>query len=240
MIFGANVAVIIPCLDEEEAISPLIAEIRAQGLTNIIVVDGGSRDATVARAKSAGAIVVTQPMRGYGRACASGIAAATSEADYFLFLDGDGSDNPHYIPNILEPLLNGQADFVMGSRLRGVREAGSLNIQQIVAGRLAGWLIRALYGARFTDMSPFRALSRATLSRISMQDMSFGWNLEMQMRVAALKLNTLEVAVGCRKRRGGLSKVSGNFKAGLKAAMTIIITFLKLAWVLRKSFWVLK
>ncbi|MBV1702281.1 MAG: glycosyltransferase [Hyphomicrobiales bacterium] len=233
-------AVIIPCLDEEEAISPLLAEIIAQGLTNIIVVDGGSRDATVARAKSAGAIVVTQPVKGYGRACASGIAAAASEADYFLFLDGDGSDNPEYIPEILGPLLNGQADFVMGSRMFGAREAGSLNVQQIVAGRLAGWLMRGLYGVRFTDMSPFRALSRATLAQLSMQDMTFGWNLEMQMQVAALNLNITEVAVGCRKRRGGLSKVSGNFKAGLKAAVTIVITFLKLAWVLRSSSWRLR
>jgi hypothetical protein len=133
------------------------------------------------------------------------------------------------------PVARGEADFVMGSRLRGRREAGSLTAPQRVAGRLAGMLMRLVYGVRFTDMSPFRAMRAAQLRRLGMRETTYGWNLEMQMRAAAAGLRIREVPVDHRRRRGGVSKVSGNPAAGLAAARKIAVTFLRLACVLRKA-----
>jgi glycosyltransferase involved in cell wall biosynthesis len=227
------VCVVIPCLDEEGPIGGVVREVLEQGVDEVIVADNGSRDATAARARAAGARVVSEPRRGYGRACATGVAHLRPDAEIVCFLDGDGSDVPHFLPAIIAPVACGEADFVMGSRLRGQREPGSMTPQQLVAGRLAGALMRAAYGVRFTDMSPFRSMRVEQLRRLGMTETTYGWNLEMQMRAAAAGLRIREIAVDHRCRRGGVSKVSGNLAAGFKAAWKISITFLRLAVVLR-------
>jgi hypothetical protein len=229
------VSVVIPCLDEEDAIAGVVREVFAQGPNEVIVVDNGSTDATAARASEAGARVMSEPQRGYGRACAAGLRAVRPDADIVCFLDGDGSDVPSHLAEVVGPLARGEADFVMGSRLRGRREAASMTPQQLVAGYLAGVLMRLAYGVRFTDMSPFRAMRAAELRGLGMREQTYGWNLEMQMRVAAAGLRTLEVPVDHRRRRGGVSKVSGNFAAGLSAAWKIAATFLRLALTLRRA-----
>jgi glycosyltransferase involved in cell wall biosynthesis len=229
----AVVSVIIPCLDEEEPIAGVVRDVLAQGVDEVIVVDNGSRDATAIRAQDAGARVISEPRRGYGFACAAGVAAVNADTEIVCFLDGDGSDVPAFLGSIVSPIARDEADFVMGSRLRGHREPGSMTPQQIVAGRIAGALLRLVWGVRFTDMSPFRAMHIDTLQRLGMRETTYGWNLEMQMRAAAAGLRILEVPVDHRCRRGGVSKVSGNLTAGLSAAWKITTTFLRLAMTLR-------
>jgi glycosyltransferase involved in cell wall biosynthesis len=232
---SAIVSAIIPCLDEEEAIAGVVREVLEQGVDEVIVVDNGSRDATTERAREAGARVVSEPRRGYGRACAAGVANVRPDAEIVCFLDGDGSDVPQFLAEIAGPVARGEADFVMGSRLRGEREPGSMTPQQMVAGWLAGALLRVVYGVRFTDMSPFRAMRVDRLRRLGMREATYGWNLEMQMRVAAAGLRIREIPVDHRRRRGGVSKVSGNVMAGLSAAWKITTTFVRLAVSLRSQ-----
>jgi glycosyltransferase involved in cell wall biosynthesis len=229
----ANVTAIIPCLDEAEAIGPCVKAVLAQGVAEVIVVDGGSQDRTAAEAEAAGARVIVERRRGYGRAMMTGIAAASPSSTVLLFIDGDGSDRPEMIPAVLSQIETGAADFALGSRLQGEREPGSLSPAQILAGRLAGLLIRGLYGTRYTDMSPFRAVRRDVLDRLGMSEPSFGWNLEMQMRAAAIGLRVKEVPVGQRRRAGGVSKVSGNRLVMVRAAWTLGATFLRLALRMR-------
>jgi glycosyltransferase involved in cell wall biosynthesis len=232
---GAVVSAVIPCLDEEDAIAKVVAGVLACGVSEVIVVDGGSSDHTVEHARGAGARIVSEPRRGYGRAILAGTAAARPDADILLFLDGDGSDPVEFIPDLIAPIVDGRAAFVQGSRVRGQREPGSLSPQQIAAGRIGGILLRLAYGARFTDLSPYRAIRREAFDRLGMAEMTYGWNLEMLMRVAAADLPALEIPVGQRRRVGGVSKVSGNLVPGLKAASSIAATFLRLAWSLRRG-----
>jgi len=228
-----EISVIIPCLNEAEPIGDVVREVLREDVAEVIVVDNGSTDETAAMAQAAGARVVSEPMRGYGRACAAGVAAA--RFPLLCFLDGDGSDVPGFIPALVAPVAGGQADFVMGSRLRGLREPGSLTPQQVLAARLAGLLLRQTYGVAFTDMSPMRVIRADTLAGLGMAEMTYGWNLEMQMRVAAAGLRCQEIAVDHRCRRGGESKVSGNLVAGVKASWKISTTFLRLAAALRRQ-----
>jgi glycosyltransferase involved in cell wall biosynthesis len=223
------VSVVIPCLDEEAAIGACVAAVRAHGVGEVIVVDGGSADRTAERAAQAGARVVVERRRGYGRAMRAGIAALSPGAAAVLFIDGDGSDRPEMVPAVLAPIERGEAEFVLGSRLRGPREPGSLAPAQIVAGYLAGLLIGLRYGTRFTDMSPFRAIRRETLESLCMREETFGWNLEMQMRAAAAGVRIVEVPVGQRRRAGGVSKVSGDFITAARAVWVLIATFFRLA-----------
>ena len=229
------VSAIIPCLDEEESIGSVVAAVLAQGVAEVVVVDGTSKDRTPERALAAGARVIVEPRRGYGRAMHTGLAAINPAADIVLFLDGDGSDCPELIPSVLQPIRSGAAHFVLGSRLGGKRERGSLSLLQIVAGHLAGLMIRFLYGVRFTDMSPFRAIRRDVLERLGMREETFGWNLEMQMRAAAAGLRIVEVPVGQRRRAGGVSKVSGNVTVSIRVAWVLATTFVRLARALRRE-----
>jgi glycosyltransferase involved in cell wall biosynthesis len=158
---SAHVSVIIPALDEEEPIAQVVRECLATGLPDdIIVVDNGSTDQTAQCAREAGATVVAEPRHGYGRTCAAGVRALSPECDIVVFLDGDGSDCPELMSRLVDPIAAGQYDFVIGSRTRGKREPGSMNFQQLFAGRLAGRLLSILYGIRYTDMCPFRAIRR--------------------------------------------------------------------------------
>ena len=223
------ISVVIPALNEEEPIGSVVCEVAATGIPNeIIVADNSSTDRTAERAHEAGARVVTAP-RGYGRACAAGVASVRPECDMIVFLDGDGSDCPEFMKQLVDPVIAGTHDFVIGSRTRGRREPGSMNFQQIFSGQLAGWLMSVLYGVRYTDMCPFRVIRRDALARLAMREETYGWNLEMQMKAARVGLRILEVPVAHRCRGGGESKVSGTWRGTLLAGVRIIATFARVA-----------
>ena len=227
---SAHVSVIIPALDEAEPIAQVVHECLATGLPNeIIVVDNGSTDQTAQRAREAGAHVVAEPRHGYGRACAAGVRALTPECEIVVFLDGDGSDCPELMNQLVDPIAAGNYDFVIGSRTRGKRERGSMNFQQLFAGRLAGYLLSILYGVGYTDMCPFRAIHRGALAQLSMKEETYGWNIEMQMKAARTRLRILEVPVNHRRRTGGASKVSGTLRGTFFAGARIIATLLRIA-----------
>jgi len=196
----------------------------------IIVVDGGSRDRTVAEACAGGARVLVERARGYGRACARGAAAAAEAgAQILVFLDGDGSDRPEAIPRLVQPILADEYDFVIGSRTRGVRERGSIGVHQALAGRAIGAAVGFLYGVRYSDMCAFRAIRAAALERLGMREMTYGWNLEMQMRAARAGLSILELPVPYGRRLAGQSKVAGTLRGTLKASIRILATFARIA-----------
>jgi glycosyltransferase involved in cell wall biosynthesis len=224
-----GVSVVIPALNEEESIGAVVREMPWNLIRECIVVDNGSTDATASEATSAGARVVAAPQRGYGRACAAGAAAADEGSGILVFMDGDGSDVPPEMGQLLQPILNGDCDFVIGSRMRGKREPGSMQASQIFAGWLAGRLLKLLYRVSYTDMGPFRAIKREALTRLQMREQTYGWNLEMQMRAAQCGLRIREIPVSCRKRAGGVSKVAGSLSGSFRAAIRITQTLIRVA-----------
>ena len=209
------VVVVIPTLNEESSIGEVVRRLPRELVRRVIVADGGSSDATVVRAKTAGADVVAAGS-GYGRACLTA-AMVAEDADILVFMDGDGADDPTSIAALVEPIRAGRCDFVIGSRARGEREPGSIAWHQLAAGRLAGFGMRLLYGVRYTDMCAFRAIRRDVLLALGMREMTYGWNIEMQMRAARAGLRILEVPVDYRRRSGGTSKVAGNMRVTLRA-----------------------
>jgi glycosyltransferase involved in cell wall biosynthesis len=223
-----RVAVVIPTLHEEQPIAAVIRAIPRAAVDEVIVVDSGSEDRTIECARGAGAQVIVERQRGYGRACAAGTRAARG-CSVIVFIDGDGSDRPELVPVLLAPIVAGTHDFVLGTRTRGEREPGSMNALQIAAGYGAGALMRWLYGVGFTDMCAFRAIRRECLEQLGMREMTYGWNLEMQMRAARAGLRILELPVAHRRRLGGTSKVSGTLSGTLKAALRIGLTFARVA-----------
>ncbi len=229
-----RVAFIIPALNEEQSLPGLLDDVAhasalggTSGPMQVIVVDNGSTDRTAEVARAHGARVVSEPRRGYGRACLAGIAAARPDAGIIAFMDADRSDAPADLPCLLAPIARGEADLVIGSRVLGEREKDSLSRQQRFGNLLATWLLRVLYGARYTDLGPFRAIRRDALQRLGMRDTNFGWTIEMQIKAHRQGLRVLEVPVQHRRRRSGESKISGSVRGSLLAGMKIIWTILR-------------
>ncbi len=223
------VAVVIPTLNEAQSIAGVIAEIPRGLVDEIIVVDGGSADGTEAVAAAAGACVMSLGETGYGRACAAGIAAASPECKVIVFIDGDGADRGDLMARLVDPIRAGDCDFVIASRARGVREPGAMSWHQLVAGYLAGLGTKALYGVRYTDMCAYRAIRRDCLEALQLREMTYGWNIEMQMRAAQAGLRIREVPMPYRRRSGGKSKVAGTLRGSVRAAYRIALTFARIA-----------
>lgn len=222
------VAVVIPTLNEAATIGAVVREIPRDYARDIIVADSGSTDGTQQAARDAGARVLDTG-RGYGRACWMGARAADPACRVVVFLDGDGADRGDLIARIARPVLDGTHDFVLASRTRGERQAGSMLWHQVLAGRLAGMGIGALYRVRYTDMCAFRAIRRDVLARLDMAEMTYGWNIEMQMKAARARLRIIEVPMPYRCRAGGRSKVAGSLRGTLRAGSRIAATFLRVA-----------
>jgi glycosyltransferase involved in cell wall biosynthesis len=228
---AAVVNVIIPAYNEERSIAKVISAIPAGLVDDVIVVNNNSRDATAAVAEAAGATVLKEPQPGYGQACLRGIAYASAKTgaerpDVLVFLDGDFSDFPEQMPRLLQPILEDQADLVIGSRALGNREPGAMLPQQIFGNWLATSLLRLLYKADFTDLGPFRAIRTDKLHEIGMQDRTYGWTVEMQLKAVKHGLRYCEVPVDYRKRIG-FSKVSGTLKGSVMAGYKIISTIFR-------------
>jgi glycosyltransferase involved in cell wall biosynthesis len=228
-----RIAVVIPTLDEEDSIGDVIRRIPRDLVSRVIVADGGSRDATVQRAGNAGGDVIAAGP-GYGRACLTAVLAA-ADCEIVTFMDGDGADDPQAIARLVQPILAGDRDFVIGSRARGKRAPGSIAWHQLAAGWLAGWGIRLLYGVRYTDMCALRAIRRDALLDLGMREATYGWNIEMQMRAAAAGLRILEIPVDYHCRFGGSSKVAGSLRGSVKAGARIMTTFARIAIEARRS-----
>jgi len=233
-------AVVIPALNEEAVIGDAVAEVQAAAarpdmpvrIAAVYVVDNGSTDATAARAAAAGAVVVPEPRRGYGRACLSGVLAADG-VDLIVLLDGDRADDPSDLARLVGPLLAGEADLAIGSRTRGTVEAGALLPQQRFGNWVAARLLRVLFGVRVTDIGPFRVIRRDDLLALGMREMTYGWSVEMIARAARHGLRVVEVPVSYRRRAGGESKVSGNLRASIRAGGRITATILRCAIITR-------
>ena len=228
MTSAPRVSVIIPTLNEADTIAGVIGEVPGLPEREVIVADGGSTDATAARAAAAGARVLDAG-RGYGRACAAGVAAADPAAAILVFLDGDGADRADLMERLIAPIAAGAQDFVLATRTRGEREPGAMAWHQVLAGRLAGAVMRRLYGVPYTDMCAFRAIRRDALAGLGMREMGYGWNLEMQMLAARAGLRITEVPLPYRCRAGGRSKVAGSLSGTLRAGWRIGVTMMRLA-----------
>lgn len=217
---------IIPALDEEEAIGAVLQSIDRDLINEIIVGDNGSRDATARIATELGIRVVYVPERGYGAACAGALAEMSDDTELVVFMDADGSDDPEEMAALMAPILKGEAELVIGSRALGVVERGALTPQQRFGNWLATRLIARLYGYRYTDLGPFRAISRELLDRIGMRDRRYGWTAEMQVRAAQLGARIVEIPVRYR-RRAGRSKISGTIRGVLQAGFWILYTIFR-------------
>ncbi len=223
-----NLSIIIPTLNEEESLGFVLSNIPSGIAEQIIVVDGGSADRTVSIAEAAGARVIHEPRRGYGRACATGTVAA--DGDIVVFLDADGADDPANLPALVAPFLSGEADMVLGSRLAGEIEAGAMPWQQYFGNWLAARLIHWLYGLSITDLSPMRAVRKSKLVELGMTEMTYGWPTEMIVKAAKAGWKIVEIPVNYRARFGGTSKISGTLRGTILAAYYILATIIKYYW----------
>jgi len=228
------VTVIIPALNEEQSLPLVLADLPVVGRT--IVVDNGSTDATAEVAARGGATVVSEPQRGYGAACLRGLAAVRERIEQggippqvVVFLDADYSDHPELLPQLAEPILQDQADFVLGSRLTGRREPGAMPPQSVFGNRLACFLMRRLFGAAYTDLGPFRAIAYLPLCDLQMSDRNYGWTIEMQIKAVRAGLRICEIPVPYRPRVGR-SKISGTVAGSVRAGGKILWTVAKYTW----------
>ncbi|NOY40261.1 MAG: glycosyltransferase family 2 protein [Planctomycetes bacterium] len=227
----SEVIVVIPAYNEQEALPLVLRDLPAVGA--VIVVDNASTDQTAEVARSAGAIVVYEPRRGYGSACLAGLAKIEDRVKHgecapavVVFVDADYSDHPDQLSELTAPIFADQADFVLGSRIAGDREQGAMPPQSLYGNRLACWLMRRLFGANYTDLGPFRAIAYPHLCRLGMEDTNFGWTVEMQIKAVKAELRTLEVPVSYRKRIG-TSKISGTLRGTILAGTKILYTIAK-------------
>ena len=233
----SNIQVIIPAFNEQESVGSVIRGIPLGLVQEVIVVNNASTDKTEQAAAAAGATVVRQPERGYGNACLKGLEYIAQkpeeeQPDIVVFIDADYSDYPEQMPDVLAPILSGEYDFVIGSRALGKREKGSMTIPQRFGNWLATTLLRWMYKVKFTDLGPFRAIKYQKLLALDMQDKTFGWTVEMQLKAAKQKLKCTEVPVDYKKRIG-FSKISGTVKGTFLAGYKIIWTIFKY----KKSKW---
>ncbi|HWN75981.1 MAG TPA: glycosyltransferase family 2 protein [Candidatus Udaeobacter sp.] len=227
------IAFIIPALNEEAALAPMLDGLRvaldaaACADVDIVVVDNGSRDATADVARKHGARVISESRRGYGQACLAGIGALSRVTQIIVFLDADGSDDPEDLLQLLAPARDDKADLVLGSRIAAAKSSGAFTPQQAFGNWLATRLMRLLFGARYTDLGPFRVIRREALERLHMRDTNFGWTIEMQIKAHRAGLRILELPVNYRKRIAGESKISGNLVGTVRAGWKILWTIAK-------------
>ena len=224
-----KITVIIPAFNEQNSIAKVIQDIPREWVREIVVVNNNSNDNTVKNARAAGATVLQEDRQGYGFACLKGIEyvnQTTEPPDVVVFMDADYSDHPEELPQVVQPILDDQADLVIGSRALGERERGSMTIPQVFGNWLATRLLKWLYGATFTDLGPFRAIRYRSLVQLNMQDTTYGWTVEMQLKAARQGLRCTEVPVRYRQRIG-VSKVSGTVKGTIMAGYKIIWTIVK-------------
>jgi glycosyltransferase involved in cell wall biosynthesis len=229
MSFQPIIDVIIPAYNEEKSIGLVVDEIPKEWVRKIVVVNNNSTDKTEEVAQEHGAVVVFQPNSGYGNACLKAmdyIAEQETKPDIVVFLDGDHSDYPQQLPDLVKPILDNEADLVIGSRALGKSESGSLTPQQLFGNWLATQMLRLFYGETFTDLGPFRAIRYSSLVQINMVDKNYGWTVEMQIKAAKQNLRNVEVPVDYRVRIGH-SKVSGTIKGTIGASYKIILTLFK-------------
>lgn len=225
------ISVIIPAYNEQDAIAKVIKDIPSF-VHEIIVVSNNSTDHTVKNAKNAGATVLQEPKKGYGYACLKGmhyIKQQTIKPEIIVFLDGDYSDHPEQLPEIIAPILHQNIDFVLGARVKEYRETGAMTPQQIFGNGLATFLMKLFFNAKFTDLGPFRAIKYTSLLALEMEDKTYGWTVEMQLKVLKQKMSYVEIPVKYRNRIG-VSKVSGTLKGTIFAGVKI------LSWIFKYSF----
>lgn len=224
-----DIRVIIPAYNEERSIAHVVRDVPKAWVKEVIVVNNASTDHTAEEALKAGATVLNEPHPGYGSACLKGIAYITEEhpnTDIVVFIDGDYSDYPQELPELVRPILEEEYDLVIGSRALGTRESGSMTVPQVFGNWLATSLMKLFYKAEFTDLGPFRAIKYKQLMAIGMRDKDYGWTVEMQLKAAKLNLRCIEVPVNY-KRRIGVSKVSGTVKGTVMAGYKILYTIFK-------------
>ena len=224
------IKVIIPAFNEADSISKVIKELPSS-VSEIIVVNNNSTDSTVQNAEKAGATVLSEIRKGYGYACLKGldyIAKQSKAPNIIVFIDGDYSDYPEELEKVVAPIIEKDIDFVVGARTKNLREEGSMTPQQVFGNWLATFLMRLFFGAKFTDLGPFRAIKYEKLKELEMEDKTYGWTVEMQLKVLRKKMTYIEVPV-CYKKRIGVSKVSGTVKGSIFAGIKI------LAWIFKYS-----
>jgi glycosyltransferase involved in cell wall biosynthesis len=226
-----RIAVLIPALNEEATLPRVLADLPKAMVEEVVVVDNGSSDQTSAVARAAGATVLYESRRGYGWACLAGIAyLKTKSPDILVFLDGDYSDHPDELPAMVHPIISGEYDLVIGSRTKGEADRGALLPQARFGNALATFLIQLLYGFRYSDLGPFRAIRFPALLQLGMTDRTYGWTVEMQIKAIQQGLRITEVPARYRKRAGGTSKVSGTLKGTVLAGYKILWTVFRYTW----------
>lgn len=229
-----GVAVIIPTLNEAETIGQVVGELPKSIVGDIIVADSGSTDGTQAAARAAGARVLELSARGYGRACAAAAKMADERCGIIVFMDGDGADRADLLERLVAPIRDNEQDFVIAARAGHLRAPGSMSLHQIIAGHVLGFAIGLLTGVRYTDMCAYRAIRREALARLDMREMTYGWNIEMQIKAARQGLRIRETPLPYRCRAGGTSKVAGSAGGTLRASWRIIATFIRVAALSRR------